>query len=105
MRLNVRAILQLLRTQGIPVSATSAEDMELSNTKGVETNDDTLILAKKGVRAWNWLSTNVEEDCGIDVREEVEDAETTEPSDAVVGNELLKQTTGTSDKISATAKM
>jgi platelet-activating factor acetylhydrolase len=109
MRLNVRAILQLLRMQGIPVSATSAEDMELSNKEGVETNDDTLILAKKGVRAWNWLSTNVEEDCGNEGVEEVEDAQTTEPSDAVVGNELMKETTGTSDKISeppsATAKM
>jgi platelet-activating factor acetylhydrolase len=109
MRLNVRAILQLLRTQGIPVSATSAEDMELSDKTGVETNDDTLILAKKGVRAWNWLSTNVEEDCGNEGVEEVEDAQTTEPSDAVVGNELMKQTIGTSDKISeppsATAKM
>jgi platelet-activating factor acetylhydrolase len=51
----------------------------------------------------------VEEDCGNDVKEEVEDAQTTDPSDAVVGNELMKRTTGTSDKISeppsATAKM
>jgi platelet-activating factor acetylhydrolase len=105
MRLNVRAILQLLRTQGIQVSATSAKDMELSSKKSVETQDDTLILERKGVRAWNWISTNVKED-GVDdgKGEELEDAETTEPSEAVVENELMKQTDGTSEQLAQETK-
>jgi platelet-activating factor acetylhydrolase len=100
MRLNVRAILQLLRTQGIKVSATSAKDMELAGgKKGVETRDDSLILERKGVRAWNWISTNVEEDCKDADGEEVEDGEVTEPSEAVVGNELMKQANGTNEQL------
>jgi platelet-activating factor acetylhydrolase len=99
MRLNVRAILQLLRAQGIAVSATSAKDMEVAGKKDVETIDDTLILGKKGVRAWNWISTNVEEDCQH-AGEEVEDSETTEPGEAVVGNELMMHTNGTSEQLS-----
>ena len=102
MRLNVRAILQLMRTRDIEVSATSARDMELEGKNGVETNDDGLILARKGVRAWNWISTDVERDC--EGAGEVEDAETTEPSEAVVGNELMKQKTGTSGQLGEAAK-
>jgi platelet-activating factor acetylhydrolase len=73
--------------------------MEVAGKKDVETKDDTLILGKKGVRAWNWISTNVEEDCQ-DAGEEVEDSETTEPGEAVVGNELMKHTNGTSEQLS-----
>ncbi|PMD29570.1 hypothetical protein L207DRAFT_642329 [Hyaloscypha variabilis F] len=92
MRLNVRAILQVMRMSGIEVAATSARDMEVEGKEGVETKDDGLILGRKGVRAWNWISTDLKEDCaGADAGEEVEDGETTEPSEAVVGNELMEQ--------------
>ena len=103
MRLNVRAILQLMRVSGIEVSATSAKDMELEGQKGIETTDDSLILGKKGVRAWNWISTDVGRDCE-DVGE-VEESETTEPSEAVVGNELMKQKSGTSAQLGEGSKI
>lgn len=99
MKLNVRAILQLLRSQNIEISSTSAKDMELSEVgkKGVETKDDTLIFGKE-IRGWNWISTNVEED-GADTEEGVEETEIGQPSDAVVGNELLKRRIGTEEQL------
>lgn len=101
MRLNVRAILQVLRSQNIEVSATSEKDMELSEAgKKAETRDDKLILERKGVRSWNWISTNVEEDgANKGEEEEVEGAEVSEPSEAVVGNELLKNRSGTGEQL------
>ncbi|KAK0103077.1 hypothetical protein ONS95_000745 [Cadophora gregata] len=102
MKLNVRAILQVLRNQGIEVSRTSAEDMELEEEKGVETGRDEKILGRDGqVRRWHWISTDVNE---VDREEavvgeegkvkngpkgEVERSEVTEPSKAVLGNEVL----------------
>jgi platelet-activating factor acetylhydrolase len=100
MKLNVRAILQLLRSQNIEVSSTSKKDMELSEVgkKGVETKDDHLIFGKE-VRGWNWISTNVEEDGADAEEEEVEEREAGEPSEAVVGNELLKRRSGTEEQL------
>lgn len=103
-RLNVRAILQLLRWQSFEVSATSQKDMELSQTgkKNLETKDDTLILNRsKGedIRAWNWISTNVAEDCAAEGEDEEEDVK--EPSEAVVGNELMKRRGGTGAQLGA----
>lgn len=104
MKLNVRAILQVLRNQNVEVSSTSAEDMELAETKGVETTHDTAILGqKREVRAWNWISTDVNDMADVDdegaAKGEVEDAQTTEPSEAVVGNEIMKQKSGTTERL------
>jgi len=104
MKLNVRAILQVLRNQQIEVSSTSAEDMELAEKEGIETKDDTAILGQNGeVRAWNWISTDVNDMEDVDdvnaAKGNVEDAATTEPSEAVVGNEIMKQKTGTAQRL------
>lgn len=56
MKLNVRAVMQLLRERGIEVSKTRKEDLELQGDEA-ETNDDVKIFGKDGgVRGWNWLS-------------------------------------------------
>ncbi|KAJ8070970.1 hypothetical protein OCU04_001326 [Sclerotinia nivalis] len=56
MRLNVRAVMQLVRERGIEVSKTSKKDLELEGDEE-ETNDDVKIFGKDGgVRGWNWLS-------------------------------------------------
>lgn len=100
MRLNVRAILQTMRNVGIVVGETSKEDMEMEG-ESEATKDDRLILGKGGeVRGWNWLSTDVAE-LG-DVEEEGSSKEKdvkAEPADAVVGNELLKQRSGTAERL------
>ncbi|KAG4429897.1 hypothetical protein IFR05_014617 [Cadophora sp. M221] len=103
MKLNVRAILQVLRNQGIQISKTSAADMELEEEKGVETGDDEAILGtQKEVRRWHWISTDVAE-CGdvddeAEVKGKVEESEVTSPSQAVIGNEVLKER-GTKERL------
>ncbi len=103
MKLNVRAILQFLRNQCIEIGATRAADMELSDTKNEDTMDDQLILGKEGqVRGWHWLSTDLEDLKDVDDEGEVSKhggKEMKEPSEAVVGNELLKNTQGTSERL------
>ena len=103
MKLNVRAILQVLRNQGLEIGATCAADMELSDTKKEDTTDDELILGKnEEVRGWNWLSTNVDDlqDVDDDEDSEVENGDgMKEPVDAIVGNELLKRKEGTAERL------
>ena len=104
MKLNVRAILQLLRTQNIGVSPTSAADMEIGESKEVETADDAFIFGRKEeVRGWNWLSTDVNDMDDVDDETEaagkVDKMADATPSDAVVGNELLKQNEGTTERL------
>ncbi|TAQ84791.1 hypothetical protein B7494_g6884 [Chlorociboria aeruginascens] len=72
LRLNVRAILQFFRSKDIPVSATSAADMELKAGKaGPALKDDALILETgASIRGWNWLNTNVEDLGEIDAEAE-----------------------------------
>ncbi|KAH8590964.1 platelet-activating factor acetylhydrolase [Bisporella sp. PMI_857] len=98
MRLNVRAVLQLLRDQGIEVSATSSADMELEGN-GAETHDDRLIFRRnEEIKGWNWLSTSLE-DMG-DVNEKKSEKDETkfsdsdlkqDPSEVVVKNEVMKR--------------
>jgi platelet-activating factor acetylhydrolase len=109
MKLNVRSILQLLRNQNIQVSETSARDMELAEKKGVETRDDMLILGRKEeVRGWNFISTDVEDladvDDEVEAKGQVENSQVTEPSEAVVGNELLKERDGTAEQLTSNLK-
>ncbi|KAM0314860.1 hypothetical protein ACHAO8_004337 [Botrytis cinerea] len=56
MKLNVRAIMQLLRERGVEVGKTCKEDLELDKGE-VDTDNDLKIFGKDGgVRGWNWLS-------------------------------------------------
>lgn len=94
MRLNVRAILQLMRMCNVEVGKTSAKDMEINEdaTEGVTGNDE-LIFAKEGVRGWNFLTTDLS-----DMGEEKEDSGVSahaDPSEAVVGGELMKENSQT----------
>lgn len=103
MRLNVRAILQLLRSQGIEVSPTSPVDLELEGKDGAETQNDAQILGRKEeVRGWNWLDTNIEDMTDVDDEANTKGAPesnsaeaTEEPTNVVIRNELLKQNSTT----------
>jgi platelet-activating factor acetylhydrolase len=103
MRLNVRAVMQLMRNSNIQVSATSHTDMEMEDANAKETNDDKLILGcNEEVRGWVRLTTNVEEFADEDepmLKGEVENQDKAAPSDAVVGNELMKEKEGTAEKL------
>ncbi|KAF2751395.1 hypothetical protein M011DRAFT_394765 [Sporormia fimetaria CBS 119925] len=85
LKLNVRAILQVLRDSGVEVADTSVTDMEVreEDKKGVH---DTRILSrnKDTVRGWISLSTEPEPE----VKEPVSEG----PADAVVEGEVLGQT-------------
>jgi platelet-activating factor acetylhydrolase len=104
MRLNVRAILQVLRNCGVPVSETSKEDMEMSgDQESGETKDDKLILGKDGeVRGWHWLNTDIEElgdvDEDAEMKGKMEVGASAEPAEVVVGNEL-RQKPGTAERL------
>jgi platelet-activating factor acetylhydrolase len=102
LRLNVRAALQVMRNQGIEVSKTCEADMELEKGANIETNDDGGILERKGIRSWNWISTDVSEIEGDDEavalgRGKMEGK--TEPSEAVIANEVMKENKGTSERL------
>ncbi|CZT50320.1 probable platelet-activating factor acetylhydrolase 2 [Rhynchosporium secalis] len=104
MKLNVRAILQVLRNQDIEISKTSAEDMELEEENGVETTDDVKIIGTEGqIRGWHWINTDVQKCGDVDdtkeAGEKVEEEEVGEPTDAVIGNEILKNKSGTAQKL------
>ncbi|KAH8656598.1 platelet-activating factor acetylhydrolase-like protein [Tricladium varicosporioides] len=106
LRLNVRAITQLLRNNNIQVGKTSHEDMELEDPNAVETDHDTKILSRGGeVRAWNFISTDLGDMGDVDDEEEgkgrVEKTKSAGPSDAAIGNEIMKgsQLNGTATKL------
>ncbi|CAL3973382.1 unnamed protein product [Diplocarpon coronariae] len=98
-KLNVRAILQVLRNQGVEVSKTSARDMELEAGTEIGTEEDSTILAKEGVRGWNWIGTDVRGTPDIDDESEANGEGMTEPTEAVVGNEVLKSNEGTKERL------
>ena len=100
LKLNVRAILQVLRNSGIEIGKTCAADMELSDTVKEDTTDDRLILGKEEqVRGWNWLSTDMEDLKDIDVEKEASGGiEIKKPSEGVVTNEPLKMREATSGR-------
>lgn len=108
LRLNVRAVTQLLRNNDIEVGPTSQEDLELEDANAAETTNDEKILAKEGVNGWCWVSTDVTEE---DVKAENEalaqgqDSKITEPSEAIVSNELLKKQEGTAAKLAPQGKV
>lgn len=103
LRLNVRAVTQVLRNYGIEMGKTSHEDMELEDASAKETMHDEKILAREGVRGWEWISTDITEEAEDD-QGAVEDSKTTEPSEAVVGNELFKEREGTAAKLAPQGK-
>lgn len=103
MRLNIRAVTQLLRSNGVKVAATSAADMEIGgDEKEAVTDNDYLIFNRDDkVRAWRWISTDCNDPRDLDESEsglaaELERAKVIEepvadqlgePADTVVHNE------------------
>ena len=55
LKLNMRAVLQMLRQSGTEVAKTSAEDMELSQEKAGE-QDLAILDPNAGIRAWTAIS-------------------------------------------------
>jgi platelet-activating factor acetylhydrolase len=96
MKLNVRAILQLLRERHVPVSATSAADMELASETNSVIHDDTRIFTTEpGVtRGWNYLSINADDLSDVNIDDDSDsdaDSLKAEPQDPINGEEALKE--------------
>jgi len=104
MRLNVRAVLQLLRDQGIEVSATSAADMELEGKADVD--KDVLIFGKnEEIRGWNYLSTNVGDMDDVDFETAHDSSASSvsdmnkDPEEVVIKTEVLPQAPRTAERL------
>jgi platelet-activating factor acetylhydrolase len=117
MRLNIRAVLQLLRENSIPIAATSQADMEIdgdgdkvANVKesdGMEATGDRILersSGDEGVRGWHWVDTDVTSLMDVDFKTAEEgksglEAQTIEAAEvvAVVGSELMKNAEGTAE--------
>ncbi|KAG9243215.1 platelet-activating factor acetylhydrolase [Calycina marina] len=94
-KLNVRAVLQVLRGQGIEVSKTSAADMELEGEQKAVEQDELIFGTKQDIRGWNYLSTNVDDMDDVDFETSGQSSETSsvsdmnkEPKEAVMENEV-----------------
>ncbi|KAF2112153.1 platelet-activating factor acetylhydrolase [Lophiotrema nucula] len=86
LKLNVRAILQVLRNSHIEVANTSAADLELEGAPGVTQDERILVTEKDSVRGWISLSTD----------SSAAPAKTSKgPSDAVMEGEVLGEMVGT----------
>lgn len=66
MRLNVRAITQLLRDRGIEVGKTSHKDMEMEDPSAQSTDHDAKIFERGAVRGWEFINTDIKEMMDID---------------------------------------
>lgn len=99
-RLNTRAVLQLMRSQDIEVGDTSAADMELTDQEKVDTKDDALIFnVGEHVRSWNWVSTDVNDLSDVDYEADAvgkvdKKVLGVKQQSEVVGVELAKQLSG-----------
>lgn len=83
---------------------TSHADMEMEDANAEPTDNDEMILKREGVEGWLWLSTDIDVESEEKKVEEGE-GEMREPSEAVVGNELLKQKEGTVEKLRGHGKL
>jgi platelet-activating factor acetylhydrolase len=83
LKLNVRAILQVLRNSGVEVADTSVEDLELEDATQAQPIQDDKILSRKkdSVRDWITLNTNPEPEATRKTSKG--------PSDAVMEGEVL----------------
>lgn len=96
LRLNARAMLQIMRNADIEVAATSKEDMELQDVegldKGVPQDEKILSHADESVRGWISLGTEL-----YGGKSEVEKG----PSDAMVEGEVLGQVVSNEERATA----
>jgi platelet-activating factor acetylhydrolase len=102
MKLNVRAILQLLRERHIPVSPTSAADMEIGSETDMATKDDSKIFCMNGeIKGWNYLSTDMNDLSDVEFEDDSKMDENAYPTEAVVAGELKKGSRGTEERAGA----
>lgn len=95
MKLNIRAILQLLRERKIPLSPISASDKEIGSETDMTTKDDSKIFCTNGeIKGWNYLSTDVDDLSDIEFEDDSNVDIKARPSEAVVGGELMKEMQG-----------
>lgn len=86
LRLNTRAMLQVMRNSGIEVAHTSAKDMELTENDARDTTNDSAILQKTDVvKEWKWITTDVSDLGDVDIetaasREELENTADAAPA-------------------------
>jgi platelet-activating factor acetylhydrolase len=95
MKLNVRAVMQVMRNSGVEVAVTSKEDMEIEDTdaKGVTDNDELILRPKDEIRGWKWISTDTKDLKDVDYEEEESNEELDNSADAAPmgGDELGRQ--------------
>jgi platelet-activating factor acetylhydrolase len=95
LRLNVRAILQLLRQRSFPIASTSASDMELGSETSLDSmamKDDTMILSTKpDIRGWNHIDTDLTGFEDVDYDEDSKVAMKEGATDASVGDEITNK--------------
>jgi platelet-activating factor acetylhydrolase len=95
LRLNVRAITQLLRNNDIEIETTSRTDLEMEDANPEATNNDEKIFMKGAVRGWEFISTDLGDMTDVADEDEkkgqVEKTEAAAPGDAVLGNELTNE--------------
>jgi platelet-activating factor acetylhydrolase len=95
LRLNTRAILQVLRESGVRVANTSAQDLELDGAAAKDQTlaQDTAILSKQkdGVRGWVNLSVDMEGKSLVDTPLERVGSSGAGPGDAMIEGEALGQ--------------
>lgn len=104
-KLNTRAILELMRSQNIAVGQTTTEEMELTGQSTVSLKNDSLIFnSEEQVRSWNWISSDVNDLRDIDLEKETlgrveKKGPGVRKQSDVVGVELTKQASGTSEPL------
>lgn len=85
LRLNLRAIMQIMRDNSIEVSPTSKKDMELTDD-AAETdemaNDATILQKTDQVKGWKWISTDVSDLEDVDINDAVAREELENTADA-----------------------
>lgn len=103
MRLNVRAILESLRRNGISVTETSAKDMEVlgpeATGKSMLGQDHRILAADGSVKGWIAIDPRVDEEMnGVAVKSPLTNghavnghaSEPKHPTDAVMDGEIMK---------------
>lgn len=95
MRLNVRALTQVMRNSGIEVAATSLEDME-ADAKDVTRDDELILRPKDEIRGWKWISTDTGDlrDVGLEDEDNVEQLDNQADAAPAAGDELGRQKSG-----------
>ncbi|KAF2656139.1 hypothetical protein K491DRAFT_692340 [Lophiostoma macrostomum CBS 122681] len=83
LKLNIRAILQVLRNSGVEVADTSVEDLELEGTTGARSVQDDRILSRKKDSVRGWITLNTDPAPGVTRKT------SKGPSDAVMEGEVL----------------